>query len=66
MEKKFTSGDERISREALRVLSYNIWFSDKYQPTRFQGLCQILQESQADVIGLQEGQFFPFRRSLLI
>lgn len=66
MEKQFTSGDERISRQALRLLSYNIWFSNKYQARRFQGLCQILDESHTDVIGLQEGQFFPFRRSLLI
>lgn len=41
--------------EALRVLTYNIWFSNEYQPLRFQGLCHILNHSAADVIGLQEG-----------
>ena len=39
----------------FRVLTYNIWFSNEYQPIRFQGLCDILKQSQADIIGLQEG-----------
>ena len=40
---------------ALSVLTFNIWFSDRYQPMRFHGLCKILEQSRAQVIGLQEG-----------
>lgn len=39
----------------FRVLTYNVWFSNEHQPMRFQGLCHLLQQSQADIIGLQEG-----------
>ncbi|CAF3791537.1 unnamed protein product [Rotaria magnacalcarata] len=40
--------------ENFRVVSYNIWFSEDYQPTRFNSLCDILNKSQAQIIGLQE------------
>lgn len=43
--------------EQIRVVTYNIWFSDKYQPMRFENLCQILNQSQAQIIGLQESNF---------
>ena len=43
--------------DEFRVLTYNIWFSDKYQPIRFQGLCDILNKSEAHIIGLQESWF---------
>lgn len=49
--KKYSSG---CSWEKFRVLTYNIWFSDKYQPMRFQSLCDILSKSNAQIIGLQE------------
>ena len=42
--------------EEFRVVTYNIWFSDKYQPTRFDNLCQILNQSKAQIIGLQESK----------
>ena len=40
--------------EEFRVVTYNIWFSEKYQPMRFESLCQILNQSNAQIIGLQE------------
>jgi antibiotic biosynthesis monooxygenase (ABM) superfamily enzyme len=43
--------------DGFRVLTYNIWFSDKYQPMRFKGLCDILNKSEAHIIGLQESLF---------
>ncbi len=48
------------NNDEFRVLTYNIWFSDKYQPMRFQGLCDILNKSEAHVIGLQESSFLCF------
>ena len=39
----------------FRVSTYNIWFDDQYQPMRFQSLCNILSQSEAEIIGLQEG-----------
>ena len=45
------------AEQALSVLTFNIWFSDRYQPMRFHGLCKILEQSHAQVIGLQEGSF---------
>ena len=41
----------------FRVSTYNIWFNNQYQPMRFQSLCNILSQSEAEVIGLQEGKF---------
>ncbi|UJR13368.1 hypothetical protein I4U23_000385 [Adineta vaga] len=38
----------------FRVLSYNIWFAEQYQPMRFKSLCDILNRSDAQIIGLQE------------
>ncbi|CAF1116351.1 unnamed protein product [Adineta steineri] len=38
----------------FRVVTYNVWFSDKYQPMRVQNLCDILNKSNAQVIALQE------------
>ncbi|CAF3418826.1 unnamed protein product [Rotaria sp. Silwood2] len=43
-----------IEWKYFRVLTYNIWFSKNYQPMRFNGLCDILNKSQAQIIGLQE------------
>jgi hypothetical protein len=43
--------------DEFRVLTYNIWFSDQYQPIRFHGLCDILNKSNAQIIGLQESSF---------
>ena len=40
----------------LRVLTYNIWFSRKHQPLRFENLSAILEHSKAHVICLQEGE----------
>jgi hypothetical protein len=42
----------------FRVVSYNVWFSEEYQPMRFQSLCDILNKSDAQIIGLQESSFF--------
>jgi len=42
----------------FRVVTYNIWFSEKYQPMRFQSLFDILNKSDAQIIGLQESSFF--------
>jgi hypothetical protein len=44
--------------DRFRVVTYNLWISDKFQPMRFRGLCDILSKSKAQVIGLQEGLFF--------
>jgi hypothetical protein len=44
--------------DKFRVVTYNIWFSDKYQPMRFKSLCDILNKSNAQIIGLQESLFF--------
>ncbi len=44
--------------DSFRVVTYNIWFSEKYQPLRFQGLCDILNKSDAQIIGLQESSLF--------
>jgi hypothetical protein len=43
--------------DEFRVLTYNIWFANQYQPMRFQGLCDILSKSDAHIIGLQESSF---------
>jgi hypothetical protein len=43
--------------DGFRVVTYNIWFSDKYQPMRFKSLCDILNRSNAQIIGLQESLF---------
>ncbi|CAF1114629.1 unnamed protein product [Rotaria sp. Silwood1] len=40
--------------DKFRVVTYNIWFSEDYQPIRFRSLCDILNKSQAQIIGLQE------------
>lgn len=42
--------------EEFRVVTYNIWFAEKYQPMRFNSLCQILNQSKAQIIGLQESK----------
>ena len=55
LERQFSSEEQKMPRSVFRVLTYNIWFSKEHQPRRFQGLCRILEESHADVIGLQEG-----------
>jgi endonuclease/exonuclease/phosphatase family metal-dependent hydrolase len=53
--------------DGFRVLTYNIWFSDKYQPMRFKGLCDILNRSDAHIIGLQESSYFSiYNNSLTI
>jgi hypothetical protein len=44
--------------DRFRVITYNLWFSDEFQPMRFSGLCDILYKSDAQIIGLQEGCFF--------
>jgi hypothetical protein len=46
--------------DRFRVVTYNIWFSDKYQPHRFNSLCDILNKSNAQIIGLQESPCFSF------
>ena len=43
--------------EEFRVVTYNIWFSDQYQPMRFNSLCEILKKSDAHIIALQESSF---------
>ena len=42
----------------IRVLTYNIWFSDNYPPTRFNEICAILRKSGVQPIGLQEDSFY--------
>lgn len=42
------------SSNDFRVLTYNVWFSNEYQPMRFQGLCNVLEKSEAQITGLQE------------
>jgi hypothetical protein len=44
--------------DRFRVVTYNIWFSEKYQLLRFKGLCDILIKSDAQIIGLQESLLF--------
>ncbi|CAF3280726.1 unnamed protein product [Rotaria sp. Silwood2] len=46
-----------IEWKYFRVLTYNIWFSKNYQSMRFNGLCDILNKSQPQIIGLQESSF---------
>lgn len=38
----------------LRCLTFNVWFDEKHQRRRSDSLCEILAESQADIICLQE------------
>lgn len=55
------NSDQKSRLNEFRVLTYNVWFSLKYQPMRFQGLCDILNRSDAQIIGLQESScFFPY------
>jgi hypothetical protein len=49
---------QNINLDKFCVTTYNVWFSDKYQPMRFKSLCDILSKSDAQVIGLQESSFF--------
>ena len=60
MQKQPDKNGPKTNYDEFRVLTYNIWFSDKYQPMRFQGLCDILNKSEAQVIGLQESTFVCF------
>ena len=50
--------------DKFSVVTYNIWFAKDYQSLRFDGLCDILNKSQAQIIGLQESVYHCF--SLLI
>ena len=53
--KIFTKQHHATDTNEFRVLTYNVWFSQMHQGIRFEGLCDILNKSQADIIGLQEG-----------
>ncbi|CAF0897228.1 unnamed protein product [Rotaria sordida] len=53
-EKQDNENNPTIYLDKFRVVTYNIWFSDEYQPMRFNSLCNILNKSQAQIIGLQE------------
>lgn len=54
LQKQFDKDYEKNSCEKFRVVTYNIWFSKNYQPMRFNALCDILNKSNAQIIGLQE------------
>ncbi|CAF0895085.1 unnamed protein product [Adineta ricciae] len=53
-ERQYDTGTPRNIWNQFRVVTYNIWFSEQYQPMRFQSLCDILHRSDAQIIGLQE------------
>ncbi len=57
-QKQHDKDNEKSDWDRFRVVTYNIWFSDKYQPMRFKSLCDILNNSNAQIIGLQESLFF--------
>ena len=40
--------------DGLTVATFNVWFDDYFFETRLRAILQILKESEADVIGLQE------------
>jgi endonuclease/exonuclease/phosphatase family metal-dependent hydrolase len=44
------SNDELI----LKIVTYNVWFEDHYFHLRAEGLCDTLQQSNADILCLQE------------
>ncbi|CAF1492393.1 unnamed protein product [Rotaria sordida] len=54
LQKQPDQNNQTIYWEKFRVITYNIWFSENYQPIRFNSLCDILNKSQAQIIGLQE------------
>lgn len=57
-EKQYDKDNQKSNWDRFRVVTYNIWFSEKYQPLRFKSLCGILNRSDAQIIGLQESSFF--------
>ncbi len=60
LRKQFDKDRPNNDWDKFRVVTYNIWFSDKYQPHRFNSLCDILNKSNAQIIGLQESPCFSF------
>ena len=57
-QKQYDSGDPKYDWDRFRVVTYNIWFDNIYQPIRFNSLCDILNKSNAQIIGLQESSCF--------
>jgi hypothetical protein len=57
VQKQLDKDHKKDHLDEFRVVTYNIWFSDQYQPMRFNGLCNILSKSDAHIIGLQESSF---------
>ncbi|CAF3025100.1 unnamed protein product [Rotaria sp. Silwood2] len=53
-QKQLDQNNSTIHLEKFRVVTYNVWFSGEYQSMRFKSLCDILNKSQAQIIGLQE------------
>jgi len=58
LQKQYDKDYRKSNWDKFRVVTYNIWFSEKYQPMRFKSLCDILNKSDAQIIGLQESSFF--------
>ncbi|CAF3118352.1 unnamed protein product [Rotaria sp. Silwood2] len=54
LQKQYDNNNQMNNWNKFRVVTYNIWFSDDYQPMRFNSLCDILNRSEAQIIGLQE------------
>jgi len=48
---------ELKSVKTIKLLTYNVWFSEEYISERAQGIFRILHESDADIIALQEVTF---------
>ena len=57
IQKQYDRDYQKNDWDRFRVVTYNIWFSEKYQPLRFNSLCDILCKSDAQIIGLQESLF---------
>jgi len=46
--------DSFVQTNTVKLITYNVWFSDKYVGERSKVIFQILNESDADIIALQE------------
>lgn len=54
MKSKNVDSNDLSNINAIKLLTYNVWFSDEYIEERAEALFKILNESDADIIALQE------------